>query len=968
MITNLRAHRDYYRQSPVAMSRFRVREREFEALCNEKASSASENARLKRELQRLGEVHDDERAKLEAQLGKVIHGRSPAPRAGRGVRDVEAAAHGAHRVLSKDVRATRKEICRLRDERLVLERKTPGATRDEVREMQTVMEAWQAQAVALQRELEHSKDLLRAANHDAAAAKKSLATTAAAGRSAARRAAVLEKALATAAPGARPALEAKRDDDDDDDALLRASRTPSPPLSATAPLETEAAVAGAASQKRSFDAKLAADARVHEDALRALEDGREAADRASAEAAEAAAGRGARGAGGGAGARGRAERDRAARARLDDTEAKLRESLAVSEELAATHGAVSRAEDDAHAAAAAAAAARAADAVARGRRGRRRATPLEASAALRSEVEALRMAAQDAAAADVAAATRAAAAAAARSRDEIDALRRAAARRRQAAGRRPRSAASATRRRALRSRARAPRARPPRPRAKPPRRRSAISRRRSRRGGAEDARALRPRGEARGATESAAAESAARDGERRAEAASLERSLRTLKASHADEVAALERRAGDGDARARDLEALAAEAAAREQSLASSHADAVAALRRRCDDGDARADALERRLEECGSEAAGARGGRGPVGGARDRDAGESRAALRAEADAEVADAAERAFERGRETALLEERDRVAAIEAALSEKLETKLRDDAARRIDRDREDAARAAALERREAAHADELEEARARGIGGLRRGVLESKFAVQIEAAVKLAEVEKDREREAAQRGAAEPRQGPRGPAPDAPADLPRENPRGAAGTASGTALALENGDDFGRERRDLEFAFSERLDAALLERDRCHLAALGEKLAERDRDLATTRDDAEADAEARVKLRDTYWQELLGAALAESDSKHAREGRSPPPRRRALRDVTPRGNAAAEDAPAEKSLDEVRELQLQLERERQARWDLLSGALKQPIAHGAPADVAATLVSLCVEGDAGRPRRLRPRPV
>ena len=59
-----------------------------------------------------------------------------------------------------------------------------------------------------------------------------------------------------------------------------------------------------------------------------------------------------------------------------------------------------------------------------------------------------------------------------------------------------------------------------------------------------------------------------------------------------------------------------------------------------------------------------------------------------------------------------------------------------------------------------------------------------------------------------------------------------------------------------------------------------------------------------------------------------------------------------------DLLSEKSLDEVRELQLQLERERQARWDLLSGALKQPIAHGAPADVAATLVSLCVEGDAG----------
>ena len=242
MITNLRAHRDYYRQSLVSLmyasrarkitnatrvnvdsgatanasslravseqlddlqSRFRAREREFEALCNEKASSASENARLKRELQRLGEVHDDERAKLEAQLGKVIHGRSSALAA----QDAEFGTlkqRLTERIASyqKTCEQQEKEICRLRDERLVLERKISdvGATRDEVREMQTVMEAWQAQAVALQRELEHSKDLLRAANHDAAAAKKSLATTAAAGRSAARRAAVLEKALATAAP------------------------------------------------------------------------------------------------------------------------------------------------------------------------------------------------------------------------------------------------------------------------------------------------------------------------------------------------------------------------------------------------------------------------------------------------------------------------------------------------------------------------------------------------------------------------------------------------------------------------------------------------------------------------------------------------------------------------------------------------------------------------------------------------
>ncbi|KAH8066854.1 hypothetical protein JL721_8044 [Aureococcus anophagefferens] len=572
-------------ESRWAESRFRVREREFEALCNEKASSASENARLKRELQRLGEVHDDERAKLEAQLGKVIHGR-------------------------------------------------------------------------------------------------------------------------------------------------------------------EAAVAGAAACKASFDAKLAADARVHEDALRALEDGREAADRASAEA-EAP--------------RRASERRRWAledarketarlRARLDDTEAKLRESLAVSEELAATHGAC--------------------------------------------------------------------------------------------------------------------------------------------------------------------------------------------------------------------------------------------------------------------------RGAPPVVGGAR------RQPARLAEADAEVADAAERAFERGRETALLEG-GTASRHRGALRNWKPNSAADAAA--IDRDREDAARGGARAARGGARRRARGRARAESAAfdAVGRGInddgrsreaaerrealkasLESKFAVQIEAAVKLAEVEKDREREAAlsaeRRSLAKDREAQLqtlqrtflAKIHEAPREPPRERP-----------LALENGDDFGRERRDLEFAFSERLTLALLERDRC-LAALGEKLAERDRDLAATRDDAEADAEARrrgagaatrwrgskpralqrrsgaprrparrpsERLRrrrgrrgprarraaaaaaaaeetaaaptargraaavareprraprdvraahaeaprrelgvgaprgaeqreratsdawapsssSTYWQELLGAALAESDSKHAREGRSPPPRRRALRDV------------------------------------------------------------------------------
>ena len=52
-----------------------------------------------------------------------------------------------------------REISRLRDERTVLERKVldVGATRTEVQEMQTVMEAWQAQAMGLQRELEAAR-------------------------------------------------------------------------------------------------------------------------------------------------------------------------------------------------------------------------------------------------------------------------------------------------------------------------------------------------------------------------------------------------------------------------------------------------------------------------------------------------------------------------------------------------------------------------------------------------------------------------------------------------------------------------------------------------------------------------------------------------------------------------------------------------------------------------------------------
>ncbi|KAH8059414.1 hypothetical protein JL722_5443 [Aureococcus anophagefferens] len=895
MITNLRAHRDYYRQSLVSLmyasrarkitnatrvnvdsgatanasslravseqlddlqsrSRFRVREREFEALCNEKASSASENARLKRELQRLGEVHDDERAKLEAQLGKVIHGRSSALAA----QDAEFGTlkqRLTERIASyqKTCEQQEKEICRLRDERLVLERKISdvGATRDEVREMQTVMEAWQAQAVALQRELEHSKDLLRAANHDAAAAKKSLATTAAAGRSAARRAAVLEKALATAAPGARPALEAKRDDDDDDDALLRASRTPSPPLSATAPRRR---------RRRSRRSRRVA-------RRRALEDARKETARL--------------------------------RARLDDTEAKLRESLAVSEELAATHGAlVARAAESS--AELERRVARAADeAAAAAKRDARDELDERTAALARDKAAALQEAARRAREAEAPAARATAQAVAAATRDfhgQMATVRES--RDRDVAAARAEAVETFKRDRGGRDGERA-------------KERETLARETAALGAALDASQARADALAgeRDAAVAAAAAAATAGAERAADARRSADLRAAVDAARAD--AAALRDAAVASLTPRDASASAADAprAARAEGAGARAADVeravrdaddarnaeVAAVRRESDGAECRGRRVRRRRRaECrdrrGPPGAGrraeCRGRRGPQGGRgrRRRGRGAARAGRRAPrsprsaeaADAAAADAArlrrELDDERAAEVAAVREE----AAGAAAEDAARLRRAMDDARDADLARLQQKAAEELARCRRGWADErssLEAAERQAAGeGLSAALatatrllaeaaerrealkasLESKFAVQIEAAVKLAEVEKDREREAAlsaeRRSLAKDREAQLqnlqrtflAKIHEAPREPPRERP-----------LALENGDDFGRERRDLEFAFSERLDAALLERDRCHLAALGEKLAERDRDLAATRDDAEADAEARV---------------------------------------------------------------------------------------------------------------------
>ena len=146
--------------------RFLSREREFDALCATSASSASENARLKGELQRLEAQNASERKELEQKMGTVIHSKSSLL-ATQNEKFGKLQIRLQERVTTyqKTCEQQEREITRLRDERSLLERKMSdvGATRTEVKEMQTVMEAWQAQAVGLQRELQHHKDMLRSA-------------------------------------------------------------------------------------------------------------------------------------------------------------------------------------------------------------------------------------------------------------------------------------------------------------------------------------------------------------------------------------------------------------------------------------------------------------------------------------------------------------------------------------------------------------------------------------------------------------------------------------------------------------------------------------------------------------------------------------------------------------------------------------------------------------------------------------
>ena len=135
----------------------RVREREFDALCATSASSTSENIRLKSELQRLEALNEAERCELENKLNTVIHGHSSELR-NRTEQFGRLQTRLQERILTyrRTCAEQEEEINRLRDERVLLEQQvsTVGATRMEVIEMQTVMDGWQAQAIALQRELE----------------------------------------------------------------------------------------------------------------------------------------------------------------------------------------------------------------------------------------------------------------------------------------------------------------------------------------------------------------------------------------------------------------------------------------------------------------------------------------------------------------------------------------------------------------------------------------------------------------------------------------------------------------------------------------------------------------------------------------------------------------------------------------------------------------------------------------------
>jgi hypothetical protein len=118
----------------------------------------------------------------------------------------------------------------------------------------------------------------------------------------------------------------------------------------------------------------------------------------------------------------------------------------------------------------------------------------------------------------------------------------------------------------------------------------------------------------------------------------------------------------------------------------------------------------------------------------------------------------------------------------------------------------------------------------------------------------------------------------------------------------------------------------------------------------------------------IKLRDAYWQELLKAALQESDTKHA-VAEMP---RRALEDANSRMHLLEGEPSPKKAWGrqlalgsssdlrtEIDEFKIQLHRERAARWELVSGALALPITPGVRAahvDVGSRIVAAAVAGD------------
>jgi len=145
-------------QLNVLHARLRAREREFDMLCARSASSTSENANLKAQLQRLEALNEEERRQLELKLNTVIHGHSSELRS-RTEQFGKLQTRLQERILNyrETCAKQEEEINFLRNERVILERHVfnVGATQREIREMHVVMAAWQAQAVALQAELKY---------------------------------------------------------------------------------------------------------------------------------------------------------------------------------------------------------------------------------------------------------------------------------------------------------------------------------------------------------------------------------------------------------------------------------------------------------------------------------------------------------------------------------------------------------------------------------------------------------------------------------------------------------------------------------------------------------------------------------------------------------------------------------------------------------------------------------------------